>query len=193
MRPGRNRGTRVGVIPLGEETRLAAKVIAAHIEGFMHLESRVLDPLPRPDFALDPQRLQYDAGRIIEYLEARPPGACEKVVGVTAVDLFVPVFSHVFGEARLAGRAALVSLHRLGQPEDGRRPPPARVLERAAKVALHELGHLFSLTHCSDPGCLMHFSGDVAGVDATALLFCRYCREFLASDGCGQRAEAGWV
>jgi archaemetzincin len=178
---------------MGEETRLAAKVIAAHIEGFMHLQSRVLDPLPRPDFALDPQRLQYDAGRIIEYLEARPHGRCDKVVAVAAVDLFIPVFSHVFGEARLGGRAALVSLHRLGLMEDGRRPTPDQVLARSAKVALHELGHLFSLTHCSDPGCLMHFSGDVAGLDATALLFCRYCREFLASDGCGQRAEAGLV
>jgi archaemetzincin len=178
---------------MGEETRLAAKVIAAHVEGFMRLESRVLDPLPRPDFALDPQRLQYDAGCIIERLEAHPHGRCDKVVGVAAVDLFVPVFSHVFGEARLGGRAALVSLHRLGLMEDGRRPAPEQVLERAAKVALHELGHLFSLTHCSDPGCLMHFSGDVAGLDATALLFCRYCRDFLASDGCGQRAEAGLV
>ncbi len=193
MRPGPARGIRVGVIPMGEETRLAAKVIAAHVEGFMHLEAMVLDPLPRPDFALDPQRLQYDAGCVIEDLESRPPNRCDKVVAVTAVDLFVPVFSHVFGEARLGGRAALVSLHRLGEAEEGRRPPPARVLERAAKVALHELGHLFSLTHCSDPGCLMHFTGDVAGLDATALLFCRYCREFLAADGCGQRSEAGLV
>lgn len=193
MSPGAARGVCVGVVPMGEETRLAAKVIAAHVEGFMRLESRVLDPLPRPDFALDPQRLQYDAGCIIEYLEARAHGACDKVVAVAGVDLFVPVFSHVFGEARLGGRAALVSLYRLGLMEGGRRPAPDRVLERAAKVALHELGHLFSLTHCSDPRCLMHFSGEVAGLDAVALLFCRYCRDFLASDGCGQRAEAGLV
>jgi len=193
MKSGGGREACVGVLPMGEETRLAAKVIAAHVEGFMKIDCRVLDPLPRPDFALDPQRLQCDAGRIIEYLEARSHGRCTKVVGVAAVDLFVPVFSHVFGEARLGGRAALVSLHRLGQAENGRRPAPARVLERVAKVALHELGHLFSLTHCSDPDCLMHFSGDVAGLDATTLLFCRYCSGFLASDGCGQREKAGLV
>ena len=181
------------MLPMGEETRLAAKVIAAHVEGFMKIDCRVLDPLPRPDFALDPQRLQCDAGRIIEYLEARPHGRCAKVVGVAAVDLFVPVFSHVFGEARLGGSAAVVSLHRLASGGTCRRPAPERVLERAAKAALHELGHLFALTHCSDPSCLMHFSGDLDGLDATGLLFCRYCRDFLASAARGQVARAGWV
>ncbi len=175
------RGICVGVIPFGAETLLAAKVIAAHVEGFMRLPCEVLAPLAPPHFAFDPRRLQYDAGRIIEDLEKRSFGQCAKVVGVLAVDLFVPVFSHVFGEARLGGSAALVSLHRLSSREEGRQPEAARVLERAAKVALHELGHLFCLTHCEDPACLMHFCGDVDGLDAIQLLFCRYCHRFLAS------------
>jgi archaemetzincin len=194
MTPGNTSGICVGVIPFGEETRLAAKVIAAHVEGFMRLPCRTLDPMARPDYAFDPQRLQYDAGRIIERLEARPPGDCPKVVGVLSVDLFIPVFSHVFGEARFGGNAAVVSLHRLGLPEDGRHPDPPRVLERAAKVALHELGHLLSLTHCSDPACLMHFCGDLAGLDALSLLFCRYCHRFMASSAtASQTGETGRV
>jgi archaemetzincin len=194
MTHGSASGICVGVIPVGEETILAAKVIAAHVTGFMGLPCRTLEVMARPDYAFDPQRLQYDAGRVIERLEARPRGDCPKVVGVLAVDLFVPVFSHVFGEARLGGSAALASLHRLGLPEDGPRPEPARVLERAAKVALHELGHLFSLTHCSDPACLMYFSGDVAGLDARPLLFCRYCHRFLAAAAAGgQAGETGRV
>lgn len=192
MKTARKVGIRV--LPMGEQTRLAAKVIAAHVEGFMRLECRVLDPMPPPDFALDPQRLQYDAGRIVEHLEAHCCDECVKVVGVLGVDLFVPVFSHVFGEARLGGGAALVSLYRLERTEEGRRSAPELALERAAKVALHELGHLFSLTHCSDPGCLMHFSGDLAGLDATRLLFCRYCRDFLPAFAArGQAVEAGLV
>jgi archaemetzincin len=170
----------LGVAPVGEPTLLAAKVIAAHIEGFLELPCAILPGLPSPEFALDPGRLQYDAGRIIEGYEGWDLGECHKLVCVLSVDLFVPIFSHVFGEARLGGRVALVSQHRLGQTADGRPLRPEQVLLRTAKVALHELGHLFSLTHCSDPGCLMHFAGDCSDLDRVPLLFCRYCRQFLA-------------
>ena len=171
---------RLGVAPAGEPTLLAAKVIAAHIEGFLRLPCVILRGLPAPEFALDPGRLQYDAGRIIEVYETCELGGCSKVVCVLSGDLFVPIFSHVFGEARLGGRVALVSQHRLGHYCDGRPLRAEEVLLRTAKVALHELGHLFSLTHCSDPGCLMHFAGDCNDLDRVPLLFCRYCRQFLA-------------
>ena len=180
MTPTTVRDIRVGVAPVGESATLAAKVIAAHIEGFLKLPCRLLPGMPSPEFAFDTGRLQYEAGRIIEGFEARPLGGCQKVVCVLSVDLFVPVFSHVFGEARLDGRVALVSLYRLGQAVHGRPPEPDRVLARAAKVALHELGHLFALTHCDDPACLMHFAGDCDDLDRSQVLFCRYCRLFLA-------------
>jgi archaemetzincin len=103
------------------------------------------------------------------------------VVGVVDVDLFVPIFTHVFGEARHGGGAALVSLFRLAaNPGRAWRLTP-EVLERAAKIALHELSHLFSLPHCTDDHCLMHFSGDLDMLDRTPLTFCRYCTAFFRS------------
>ena len=180
MTPTTGRHIRVGVAPVGEPATLAAKVIAAHIEGFLRLPCGLLPAMPLPEFAFDSSRLQYEAGRVIEGLEARPLGGFQKVVCVLSVDLFVPIFSHVFGEARLDGRVALVSLYRLGQAVHGRPPAPEQVLARAAKVALHELGHLFALTHCSDPACLMHFAGDCDDLDRSPVLFCRYCRLFIA-------------
>jgi archaemetzincin len=169
----------VEVAPVGESTLLAAKTIAAHVEGFLGLPSALLPGLPPPEFALDPGRLQYDAGRLIEGYEAWDPGACGKRVCVLAVDLFVPIFSHVLGEARLGGKVALVSLNRLGPAVDGRIARADQILLRAVKVAFHELGHLFALTHCADPGCLMHFAGDARGLDGIPMRFCRYCGRFL--------------
>lgn len=181
MAPRRTHSMCIGVAPAGAPCGLAAKVVAAHVEGFLQLPARVLAGVPPPRAALDPHRLQYDAGRAIECFEEEPFEGVPKVVCVMDGDLFVPIFSHVFGEARLGGRVAVVSLYRLaGAGRDGGAVGPQRVLERVAKVALHELGHLFGLTHCSDPGCLMHFAGDCDGLDRAPLLFCRYCRRFLA-------------
>jgi archaemetzincin len=99
-----------------------------------------------------------------------------KVLGVLNVDLFIPIFTHVFGEAREGGRCALLSLYRLRKDLEGSGSQVDRILERAAKVALHELAHLFKVPHCRDPECLMHFSMNLNDLDSTPLTFCRYCK-----------------
>lgn len=170
---------RIGVVPLGVVSPKVLKVIAAHISGYLNLTSKVLPPLTQPDYALDNRRFQYDAGIIMGKLEGMPFSGIDKVVAVTDVDLFVPIFTHVFGEARQGGRAALISLFRLQKhPVDS---APSVMLERAAKVALHELCHLYSLSHCTDEKCLMHFSGNLVELDHTPFYFCRYCAAFFRS------------
>ncbi len=164
----------IGVLPLGETSGAAVKVIMAHISGFLNLAPAALAARGLPGRAFDEMRLQYDAAILLERLEAMDAPGRDKVIGVTGADLFIPIFTHVFGEARQGGKAAVVSLHRLAEGAD-----EARFLERAAKVALHELGHLFDLTHCTDSKCLMHFSGDLADLDASPLIFCRYCTAFF--------------
>jgi archaemetzincin len=169
----------VGIVPMGTIPPVVPKVIAAHISGFLNLESRVLHPLNEPHYALDDRRLQFDAGTILETLEARSFESVDKIVAVLNVDLFLPVFSHVFGEARQRGRVALVSLCRLTEEpiENGKFSPTA--LERAAKVALHELGHLYGLVHCENYPCLMHFSGSLEELDRMGLNLCPYCSQYF--------------
>jgi archaemetzincin len=169
----------IGVVGFGEVPETVPKVIAAHISGYLSLTARVMAPLGLPADALDERRLQYDAGRILGRMEAMSFAGPDKVVGVLGVDLFVPVFTHVFGEARQGGNAALVSLFRLGPRSTGSGPVSAAVLERAAKIALHELCHLYDLSHCTDEKCLMHFSGDLSELDRTPFSFCRYCKAFF--------------
>lgn len=165
----------IGVVPFGEVSEIALKVIAAHISGYFNLSAQVLPPLVSPEYAFDQGRLQYDAGIILKAFESMPFDDYKKVIGVLNLDLFVPIFAHVFGEARQGGKFALVSLYRLCENPESLSSPSARMYERAAKVALHELGHLFNLHHCERQRCLMHFSGGIDQLDETPLNLCRYC------------------
>lgn len=170
----------VAVLPVGTASAQAARVIAAHIEGYLGLPADVHPPADLPTRALDAQRLQYDAGILMESLAVRSSGAKPiKTVALLDVDLFIPLFTHVFGEARQNGDIALVSLYRLTVPGDGSPVSTDQVLTRCAKIALHELGHLLNLLHCDDPLCLMHFSDSLAVLDRIPLNFCRYCRRSL--------------
>jgi archaemetzincin len=156
-----------------------SKVIAAHISGYYNLDARVLPPREHPAYAFDWQRLQYNAGTILQTIRTIPFDGYHKIVGILNLDIFVPIFEHVYGEARQGGRYAIVSLYRLGQRLEASSVGQDRLYERAAKVALHELGHLFNLQHCDDPHCLMHFSGALEDLDGLAFNLCRYCRTYL--------------
>jgi archaemetzincin len=167
----------IGIVPMGDVPDMVPKVIAAHISAFYHLAAQPLASRPTPKFARDPGRLQYDAGKILENLETGAFEGCDKIIGVVSVDLFVPVFTYVLGEARQGGRCALLSLFRLSCSGGDRQGP--LFLERCAKVGLHELGHLFNLTHCSDDRCLMSFAGSAEELDEKRVQLCRYCTLFL--------------
>ena len=105
------------------------------------------------------------------------------MLGVTEVDLFIPMLSYIFGQAQLGGRAAIISTARLRQefydlPADG-----AILVERARKEALHELGHTFGLVHCEDRGCAMSLSTNIRQVDLKNPSYCGACRALLREGG----------
>jgi archaemetzincin len=170
---------RMGVVPIGNVSEATVKTIAAHVLGYLNLDTDILPPKKHPDYAHDQKRLQYDAGAIIRALASEVFQDYSKVLGVLDVDIFVPIFTHVFGEAQQGGKYALVSLYRLKQQVDGSATPTPLLLERGAKVALHESGHLFNLIHCQDEGCLMHFSGGIQDLDRIPLYLCRYCSTYF--------------
>lgn len=169
----------IGVVSIGDVPAVFLKVVAAHISGYLNLDAEILPPVALPHFALNENRLQYDCGVILKTIDSETFDGYEKVIGVLAVDLFVPIFTHVFGEARQGGKMALVSTYRLQNNPKGASVPDSLVYERTAKVALHELGHLFNLMHCDDDKCLMHFSGNLEELDETPLFFCRYCTAYF--------------
>ncbi|MEZ4653398.1 MAG: archaemetzincin [Candidatus Eisenbacteria bacterium] len=93
------------------------------------------------------------------------------------VDLGSTIFSYVFGESRLGGDAAIVSMRRLRPEEYGLPADPLLPLARLRRVVLHEVGHLAGLLHCREPDCVMRFSGVAEEVDLLDDGFCAVCGE----------------
>jgi archaemetzincin len=103
--------------------------------------------------------------------DARRLGGSDRLLGVTDVDLFIPVLTFVFGEAQLGGSVAVVSLARLREPQS------ALLLHgRLLKEAVHEVGHTFGLVHCASNACVMARSPGIAAVDVKEDRLCDDCR-----------------
>lgn len=174
----------IGVVPFGAVDVIILKTVAAHILGYLQIDAEIAPPLKYPEYAYDNKRLQYDAGAILETFESVFSPGYTKIIGILDADIFVPILTYVFGEARQGGQCALISPYRLRRNPDGSEASLPVFFERAAKVALHELGHLFNLVHCDDERCLMHFSGGIRDLDKTPPYFCRYCSVFLRDSLC---------
>jgi archaemetzincin len=172
---------RIGVAPFGEVPDAALQGVAAFIRTHLRLEAHILAPFQNPSGAYDQKRGQYNAATILKAFKSMPfDEGLDKVIAVMNVDLFIPIFTHVLGEANEGGRYALASLYRLGKTTDRLPASMDQIVERLVKVAIHELGHLFNMGHCPNKYCLMHYSGNLTDLDTTSLAFCDYCSEFLA-------------
>jgi archaemetzincin len=163
----------VGELPRGTLERLAAR-LSRRVELACHVQAGAPLPLRRI-----PKRDQLDAGALLEALESRATSETRLLVGVAAEDVGVPLFTFVFGLARQGGRACLISLARTDPAFYGLPPDPELRDERAVREVLHELGHLATLEHCPDRGCLMSFAGNIERVDTRGSRFCGSCSERL--------------
>ena len=98
-----------------------------------------------------------------------------RVLGVTAVDLYIPILTFVFGEAQMGGPCAVVSYHRLRQQFYGLPDDYDVLADRLVKEAVHEVGHTFDLTHCRDYSCVMAPSHAVEWIDLKDAVLCPDC------------------
>jgi archaemetzincin len=173
-------GARLTVWWLGEG-RFDDRLLAGAREGLASQyggEVELLDPGERPAGTFDAARGQHSSRAFLHWLSAREPDVHGRILGVTDVDLFIPILTFVFGEAQLDGRAAVVSSARL-------RHEDARVTAaRLAREAVHEVGHTFGLRHCDGlegagrraQPCVMARSPSVRAVDAKSPRLCADCR-----------------
>ena len=170
----------VDLLPVGPVDEETLASVEESVRSVLGLDVRRLETRPVPGHAYDPSRNQHDSLRILsEVLDSSSPDAF-RVLGVTEVDLFIPILTFVFGQAQVGGQAAIMSLARLRQEFYGLPPNPPILRERAAKEALHELGHTFGLVHCLDPVCAASLSTNVRQVDAKEADFCTICAALVA-------------
>ena len=136
-----------------------------------------LDPAP----FLHAQRQQYHSTQLLAALSGFLHNGCWRLLGVTSVDLYMPILTFVFGEAQLTGRCSVVSWRRLSQDFYGLPHDPELFADRLLKESVHELGHTLGLTHCQDYSCVMAASHSVEWIDIKGSDFCPDCREHAAS------------
>jgi archaemetzincin len=158
--------------------------VRAEVERAFALPTGLGSPAERPSGTLDPVRKQHLSTGVLRWLLSVRPTGPAAVLAMTDADLFIPVLTFVFGEAKLGGGVAVVSTARLG----GARVEPGLLGSRLAKECIHELGHAFGLVHCGDPRCVMARSPSIVHVDAKRGALCRDCRIRL---GEFQRQEGG--
>lgn len=143
------------------------------------------------DHFYNPVRRQYDANQLLDALAERAPGEALKVMGMYRVDLYIPILTHIYGQARLGGHIGLASLYRLRNEHYGLKADQELLGQRFSKVVVHELGHSFGLRHCSHPVCVMRSSTYVEDLDQKEIHFCGRCRTIL--DHPGQTGERPWT
>ena len=129
----------------------------------------------------DRKRQQYHSTLLLARLRQAGGADGARILGVTDLDLFIPIFTFVFGEALVGGCAALISTRRLRQEFYGLPPDTRLLFARAEKEAIHELGHAFGLAHCRSFDCVMRFSNSVEQVDSRPDHFCLSCEATLES------------
>ena len=127
----------------------------------------------------NPGRRQYDANKLLSYISDSSVNEGAKVLGLFRVDLFIPILTYVFGQAKLNGGSAIASIYRLRNEMYGLKNNEALLLSRATKEVIHELGHSFGLIHCHVQTCVMRSSTYVEDIDQKSHNFCSGCREIL--------------
>jgi archaemetzincin len=152
-------------------------VLAGRLERTFGVDVRIRTPWFDPELPFDAGRGQYNSTLFLAQLLRDLDSGASKVLGVTSVDLFVPVLTFVFGEAQLDGTAAVVSTHRLRSEAYGLAPDEALLRDRLEKEAVHELGHTYGLFHCLVPSCVMRSSTYVEEIDIKSDGFCPSCRD----------------
>lgn len=165
-------------MPLGPVDPDLLRRLQKSLSRHLPLTIRILPSKPLPPQAYHVVRHQYHSTGLLEYLLNNDDEDSYRILGVTAADLYIPIFTFVFGEAQLEGKAAVISLFR-PSGAGTMRVPRQTLIQRLTKLGVHELGHTFGLGHCRQPGCLMGFAENLAKLDNKDMELCSYCRVLL--------------
>lgn len=168
----------IGILPLGQvDVALLQQIKVGLTNVFPETTCIVIyHKIAIPEMSFDKSRRQYRSNQILATIQGHTTETkANRVLGVTDVDIFIPEFTFVFGEASFPGRAALISLFRLNPQFYGSDSEVELYVQRALKEAVHEIGHTLGLKHCRRYSCVMHFSSSIFDTDKKQSSFCDEC------------------
>ncbi|MGA2417061.1 MAG: archaemetzincin family Zn-dependent metalloprotease [Candidatus Sulfotelmatobacter sp.] len=174
------------LLPIGSVEDGLLKDLRPALEEILPVPCRVLPAPLDPEFAFHGERQQYHSSEILQRMQSLVTDESWRILGIGAVDMYIPILTFVFGEAQMGGPCAVLSAHRLRQEFYGLPSDRDLFRHRVLKEAVHELGHTLSLTHCGDYRCVMASSHAVEWIDLKEEEFCASCRRIAVS---GMRAE----
>ena len=169
----------VSICGVGSVDKSILEYLAECIAARCGLTCKIISRMESPEYAYNETRDQYNSKLILKHLLRQCPNDTLRFIGVTPVDLYVPILEFVFGLAQIEGQCSIISLHRLYPKFYGQLPNPDLVLVRLLKTALHELGHTFGITHCRDRRCVMYSSTRIEHTDFKQSDFCLTCSELF--------------
>jgi archaemetzincin len=124
----------------------------------------------------DAARRQCNADKLLKQIDKLYSNEASKTIALFNIDLFIPIFTYIFGQAYLGGQSGIVSIFRLSNERYGIDPDEELLLERSTKEIIHELGHTLGLIHCHVPDCVMRSGTYVEDIDQKSAGFCPECR-----------------
>ena len=169
----------VTICPVGTVDEDILEHIAKIISIRCGFTSRISKRMENPQYAFNETRGQYNSKLILKRLLQRNLHGSLRLMGVTTVDLYVPILKFVFGLAQIEGKCSIISLHRLNPRFYDQPPDPDLLLVRVEKTVLHELGHTLGVTHCRYRRCVMYSSVRIEDTDAKQPDFCPTCFELF--------------
>ena len=164
------------LLPIGNlDGELLMDLVPALANTF-RMSCEVISPGLDPEFAFHGERQQYHSSELIGRMQRWVSSSSWRVLGVTALDLYIPILTFVFGEAQMGGPCAVVSAHRLRQEFYGLPSDRDILHQRLLKEAVHEIGHTLNLSHCEDYKCVMAASHAVEWIDLKNSTLCANCQ-----------------
>ncbi len=172
----------VFLAPVGFSNSEIIPAIVDHIKKTLSTEVSVIDLPLDLESVKSVERNQFYSTKLIAQALKVTSAYDGKVLLLVDVDLYIPIFTFLFGEAQLRGKHSIVSLCRLHEEFYTGRTDMPLLFNRAMKEIYHELGHNFGLLHCENWECVMHASAGIEEVDIKGEFYCKKCMEQILTE-----------